>query len=438
MFENLDQSKEQNLSGNNPASPKGIPSPIQPARAAAQGGIPPAPVEDMFAGIKDSSAPGLKINGAASASGKNPGEKKKSSGGAWSAILIIVIIIIIIGLGILIAGKFLGVELTNPSSWADKISSLTGSFGKQSAGETVLINKQAGQTPAPSSPAAPANNAETSQPAAPATPSSPAAPAVATGTAPAAAPVPVSTTAPTATSTAEASLTASSTLDSDLDGLTDYDEINVYHTNPYKADTDNDGLTDYQEVKIYHTDPNKADTDGDGYSDGQEVQSGYNPLGPGKIPAAEAIQTFKDVALDFQVSVPASWMFDNSQDDSPTFFSSADCAKKVQNGEGSNVDGSDHDGLPAGCLGFFIQNPDYGQGPDAEFASAKSQGLNPVESTSLISGAVVIREDASGLTGGYYPYETSIYFPAEKKLFYFSASDQSLEYSILPTLKLLK
>jgi len=60
-------------------------------------------------------------------------------------------------------------------------------------------------------------------------------------------------------------------LDSDGDGLSNYDEIHVYHTNPQKPDTDGDGLTDGEEVKTYHTDPLKPDTDGDGLTDGQEV-----------------------------------------------------------------------------------------------------------------------------------------------------------------------
>ena len=50
------------------------------------------------------------------------------------------------------------------------------------------------------------------------------------------------------------------------------------------TDSDHDGLTDYQEIYIYHTDPHNPDTDGDGYSDGTEVKNGYNPLGPGKLP----------------------------------------------------------------------------------------------------------------------------------------------------------
>ncbi len=74
-----------------------------------------------------------------------------------------------------------------------------------------------------------------------------------------------------------------STVDSDGDGLTDYQEVHDYHTDPHKADTDGDGLTDGEEVKVWRTDPLKADTDGDGFSDGQEVKNGYNPLGAGKL-----------------------------------------------------------------------------------------------------------------------------------------------------------
>lgn len=43
-------------------------------------------------------------------------------------------------------------------------------------------------------------------------------------------------------------------------------------------DSDQDGLTDQQEINIYYTDPDKADTDNDTFSDGTEVNSGYSPL----------------------------------------------------------------------------------------------------------------------------------------------------------------
>jgi outer membrane protein OmpA-like peptidoglycan-associated protein len=69
------------------------------------------------------------------------------------------------------------------------------------------------------------------------------------------------------------------TLDSDGDGLTDLEEIMIYHTDPFNPDTDGDGLTDGEEVKIYGTNPNNPDTDGDGLSDGDEVHKYHtNPL----------------------------------------------------------------------------------------------------------------------------------------------------------------
>ncbi len=44
------------------------------------------------------------------------------------------------------------------------------------------------------------------------------------------------------------------------------------------GDYDGDGLTDWEEVKRYHTDPRHVDSDGDGWWDGQELRAGSNPL----------------------------------------------------------------------------------------------------------------------------------------------------------------
>ena len=49
-------------------------------------------------------------------------------------------------------------------------------------------------------------------------------------------------------------------------------------TDPLSADTDGDGLSDGQEVNVYRTTPTNADTDGDGLKDGEEVGRGTNPL----------------------------------------------------------------------------------------------------------------------------------------------------------------
>jgi len=47
---------------------------------------------------------------------------------------------------------------------------------------------------------------------------------------------------------------------------------------PDLADDDNDGLTNYQEIVVYGTDPNNPDTSGDGILDGQAVAAGLSPL----------------------------------------------------------------------------------------------------------------------------------------------------------------
>lgn len=53
-------------------------------------------------------------------------------------------------------------------------------------------------------------------------------------------------------STAEDELKAK---DTDTDGLSDWDELNIYKTSPYLADSDSDNINDYEEVQK-GTDPN--------------------------------------------------------------------------------------------------------------------------------------------------------------------------------------
>ena len=62
--------------------------------------------------------------------------------------------------------------------------------------------------------------------------------------------------------------------DSDADGLTDGDEVNVYATNPLEADSDGDGFSDGSEVNTLGSDPLVADRDGDGLSDDVERELG--------------------------------------------------------------------------------------------------------------------------------------------------------------------
>ncbi|MWG36927.1 helix-turn-helix transcriptional regulator [Halomarina oriensis] len=68
--------------------------------------------------------------------------------------------------------------------------------------------------------------------------------------------------------------------DTDGDGLTDGNEVNVHGSNATNPDTDGDGISDGNEVSTengHETDPTNPDTDGDGIPDGEEVEQGSDP-----------------------------------------------------------------------------------------------------------------------------------------------------------------
>ncbi len=72
-------------------------------------------------------------------------------------------------------------------------------------------------------------------------------------------------------------------LDSDADGLSDADEINIYGTDPFDEDTDDDGVTDGDEIDLLVNggllclSPLNPDSDGDSVSDGDEQLLMTNP-----------------------------------------------------------------------------------------------------------------------------------------------------------------
>lgn len=65
--------------------------------------------------------------------------------------------------------------------------------------------------------------------------------------------------------------------DSDADGLSNGKERRL-GTDPDVADSDGDGLTDFDEVELHGTDPLLADSDEDTYLDGWEIAEGTDPL----------------------------------------------------------------------------------------------------------------------------------------------------------------
>lgn len=81
-----------------------------------------------------------------------------------------------------------------------------------------------------------------------------------------------------------------------------------------EVDSDKDGLTDEQEINIYKTDPNLQDTDKDGYNDKVEIDNGYSPLLAGKK-LKEADTDKDDLDDEFELKLGAGINDPDSDDD---------------------------------------------------------------------------------------------------------------------------
>ena len=253
MFENLDQKKGQVPGA--PVLPKqGTVLPTPPMTAPKINPTPitaaPAKFEDMFAGTGNTGAEAAKKLSAAPAA-KMPampkvitGAKPKSSSGSLGIILAVVFVLIIIGLGLFLAVRFLGIDISDPSSWAAKLSKLKG------PGQTVVVNNET-PTPQQSSLVVEQPNSVPPLTVVPAASTTPVAPVP-----------PPTVVAPVATSTPAVAAPAA--------------------TSTVLADADNDGLPDVEEV-YFGSNPLKADTDGDTYLDKNEVDNLYNPVGANAI-----------------------------------------------------------------------------------------------------------------------------------------------------------
>lgn len=70
--------------------------------------------------------------------------------------------------------------------------------------------------------------------------------------------------------------------DRDRDGI-DAKQEQMYGTSDEKVDSDLDGLSDYEEIIYWFSDPTLADTDGDKLIDGEEVLKNQSPIGLGEL-----------------------------------------------------------------------------------------------------------------------------------------------------------
>ena len=67
--------------------------------------------------------------------------------------------------------------------------------------------------------------------------------------------------------------------------ISEQDVIGAYKN----LDTDKDGLSDYDEINKYGTSAFLPDSDGDGFSDKEEIDAGSNPLNPKSTPTSKAL-----------------------------------------------------------------------------------------------------------------------------------------------------
>lgn len=67
-------------------------------------------------------------------------------------------------------------------------------------------------------------------------------------------------------------------IDFDGDGISNWDEIHIYMTDPLLLDTDDDGLNDDKEILNFFTSAIDPDTDGDGLTDYEEIFNNSDPL----------------------------------------------------------------------------------------------------------------------------------------------------------------
>ena len=68
--------------------------------------------------------------------------------------------------------------------------------------------------------------------------------------------------------------------DTDNDGISDFDEVLVYGTNPLLDDTDADSIKDFDEITVYLSDPTSEDGDSDGLLDTLELGLVLDPENP--------------------------------------------------------------------------------------------------------------------------------------------------------------
>lgn len=91
---------------------------------------------------------------------------------------------------------------------------------------------------------------------------------------------------------------------SDIEGWSVYDKYKYGLNTANGSDTDKDGLTDKEELEVYGTDPRKISTADDLYTDGEKVSSGMDPLKPAD---RDGEKTISDETGAITIDISSPW-----------------------------------------------------------------------------------------------------------------------------------
>lgn len=161
-------------------------------------------------------------------------------------------------------------------------------------------------------------------------------------------------------------------------------------------DTDGDGLPDFEEEIVYHTDPENPDTDGDGVNDYVEVEQGSDANDPsdgGEAPGEEEVVEIQLTVGDHSGSNSEIWRMDVNGN--PSYTLQANGPGEVVSGTFRSRRGESYT-ITVSHVGSRLQRPDYDH-------TAKVGGF---EGSGVSLGGFVV-EDEGGLLGVYTNGETN-------------------------------
>lgn len=191
--------------------------------------------------------------------------------------------------------------------------------------------------------------------------------------------------------------------DTDDDGLTD-DEEATYGTDASTSDTDSDGLSDYEEVKTYATDPLDSDSDDDGYEDGTEVSAGTDPEDSSDYPVTTTVTTDEVPTLTRDIILSAYTCSDSFVDTKGEWHEDIICRAKTAgwvNGYSDYVFGPDGDITRAEWVKVLTKV----FGMDEDDIGGLSTDFLDVSSSDWYYSYVLLAEDADTIRtrdSGYY------------------------------------